>query len=398
MLNPNLLVSEIKAIGKQLGFTEVGIAELDTGRAATLLKRWQALNNHGDMHYLQRHGMKRGHIRSVAPQAVSVISVSLNYLNASIAASTAQLDDTSAPYLSLYARNRDYHKVMRGMLKNFAKAIEELTDKDLHYRAIVDTAPVLDKSYAEQSGLGWVGKHSNILDSQHGSFYFLGELAVSLKLPADHAVKPRCGSCTACMAACPTQAIVAPYQLDVKRCISYLTIEHHGIIDDEFKPLIGNRIYGCDDCQLLCPWNRHAQMTPLPDFHSRDCFANPDYVELFAWSESEFLKNTQGSPIRRIGYARWQRNLAIGIGNALNNDSICAQQRHDYRQALLTCTLSNPEVRDAVNWALRQYEKSRNNAQLLATAAYSHVKSSLVQPSPDHLQSGSGCAVSPSLT
>lgn len=353
-LNPYELADRIKQLGRQIGFTDVRITHPNIHKAENFLKRWQALNNAGEMHYMQRHGLKRGNIRRIAPDCISLISVSLNYFSTAIHAEIEALD-TATPYLSVYARNRDYHKIMRKLLKQYATQIEQLVGATLKTRAVVDTAPVLDKAYAEQSGLGWVGKHTNILSQTNGSFYFLGELAVNIRLPNDHAVKPRCGSCTACIEVCPTQAIIAPYQLDAEKCISYLTIEYDGIIADDFKIAIGNRIYGCDDCQLLCPWNRYSQVTPLPDFHSRDCFKTPDYLSLFSWDEPTFLRNTEGSPIRRIGYNRWQRNLAIGMGNALRQPSVSHSNRMNMRQLLSANHNPHHAVKDAVNWALKQH-------------------------------------------
>lgn len=346
-LNPSALVGEIKRIGKDIGFTDVRIAYPEASRAATLLKRWQALNNEGDMHYLQRHGLKRGHINTISPDCFSLISVSLNYLPESVDTAQSALDGAS-PYISVYARNRDYHKVMRKMLAKFAQSIEALVGKQLKTRAFVDTAPVLDKAYAEQSGIGWVGKHTNILDDKNGSFYFLGELAINLKLPKDNPKKPRCGGCTACITACPTGAIVAPYQLDAEKCISYLTIEYDGIISDNFKEQIGNRIYGCDDCQIFCPWNHFAKPSEKTDFHTRKVFKNSDYLTLFSWDEDTFLKNTEGSPIRRIGHAKWQRNLAIGMGNSYKN-----QKTEPVLSALRNNKNPHSGCQDAVRWAIK---------------------------------------------
>lgn len=346
-LNPTALVAEIKALGKAIGFTDVRIAYPDASRAAVLLKRWQDLDNHGEMHYLQRHGLKRGFIRSIQPDCLSIISVSLNYLPEDIADVKQQLQ-SGEPYLSVYARHRDYHKLMRKMLKALAKAIEDLLDKPLNGRAFVDTAPVLDKAYAEQSGIGWVGKHTNILDRHKGSFYFLGELAINIKLPKDSPVTPRCGSCSACIDVCPTQAITAPYQLDATKCISYLTIEHDGIIDDKLKEQMGNRIYGCDDCQLFCPWNRYAKITEKTDFHTRKVFQNADYLSLFSWDKEIFLSQTEGSPIRRIGYGRWQRNLAIAIGNTYKN-----QKNKEILTLLKNNQNSHLGCQDAVKWSIK---------------------------------------------
>lgn len=352
-LNPHQLAHEIKSLGKRIGFTDVRIARPDTDRAAGLLKRWQNLANEGDMHYLQRHGQKRGHIHTITPHAVSVISVSLNYLPTDVK-STIKTLDNDTPYVSVYARGRDYHKVMRRMLARFAKAIEALTQRQLQSRAFVDTAPVLDKAYAEQAGIGWVGKHTNILDRHNGSFYFLGELAVNLKLPHDSPVKPDCGRCSKCITVCPTAAIVAPYQLDATRCISYLTIEHDGIIADEFKPLIGNRIYGCDDCQLLCPWNHFAKRSENPDFSPKKDFETPNFATLFAWDEETFLRKTEGSPIRRIGYNRWQRNVAIALGNTHKKENFSI-----HNQLLKENRNTDVAVVDAVDWARQQLKKRK---------------------------------------
>lgn len=355
-LNPHKLANQIKLIGKQIGFTDVRIAHPNTDRAANLLHRWQQLDNAGDMHYLQRHGLKRGHIQTITDNCFSVISVSLNYLPDTVNEAKQQLS-SDKPYISVYARNRDYHKIMRKMLSKFAAEIEQLLSQQLHYRAFVDTAPVLDKAYAEQSGLGWVGKHTNILDRHQGSFYFLGELAINLKLPRDYSVKPRCGSCTACIDVCPTQAITAPYQLDAEKCISYLTIEYDDIIDDTLKKAIGNRIYGCDDCQLFCPWNKYAKQTTLPDFYTRDVFSSVDYLEFLSWNESQFLKNTEGSPIRRIGHGRWQRNLAIAIGNYGQSQPLSKLAANQLKQALQLARLQSPHegAKDALQWAIIQF-------------------------------------------
>lgn len=347
-LNPHQLAAEIKTLGKQIGFTDVRIARPNTERAATLLRRWQDLDNAGDMHYLQRHGLKRGHIQTIIPDALSIISVSLNYLPTDVKTAKRELADEN-PYISVYARGRDYHKIMRKMLARFAKAIETLTEQRLQSRAFVDTAPVLDKAYAEQAGIGWTGKHTNILSRDNGSFYFLGELAINLKLPPDSMVKPDCGRCTKCIDVCPTQAIIAPYQLDATRCISYLTIEYDGIIADDLKAKIGNRIYGCDDCQLFCPWNRFAKRSENPDFSAKESLRNPRYNELFPWNEATFLKKLEGSPIRRIGYNRWQRNLAIAMGNDKSTKNI-----YQHIQALKKTNNIHPSVTNAVNWALNR--------------------------------------------
>jgi len=348
-LNPPALARHIKSIGYELGFSRVRIAHPNIDSAAMMLKRWQQLDNAGEMDYMQRHGLKRGFIKSISPDCLSVISVALNYLSAEVNTAKSQLKTAHTPYISLYARNRDYHKILRKRLSRFADAIKSLLDHSMSSRAFVDSAPVLDKAYAEAAGIGWMGKHTNILNQSDGSFFFLGELAVNIKLPADSPVRPHCGSCRDCINCCPTEAIKAPYQLNVQKCISYLTIEYDGIIDDCLKEQMGNRIYGCDDCQLFCPWNRYAKVVPLPDFAPRPAFRQTDYATLLRWNEATFLQRTEGSPIRRIGHNRWQRNLAIAIGNSLRQ-----QANDDLSQALAQNRNRHAGVKDAVEWAKRQ--------------------------------------------
>ncbi|MPV85537.1 tRNA epoxyqueuosine(34) reductase QueG [Ostreibacterium oceani] len=348
----NQLASKIKQLGQRLGFSDIRITLPDNARAATLFARWQALHNAGEMHYLVRHGQKRCHVKQLQPSALRVICVRLDYLSEPIAKTITQLDN-DRPFVSLYAKNKDYHKLMRKRLVQFAKQIETIANQSINYRVFVDSAPVLEKPLAEQAGIGWMGKHTNLLHHQHGSFFFLGEIAINLPLPIDHAIKPRCGSCRACIDVCPTKAITAPYQLDAEKCISYLTIEHAGIIPDTLKAQIGNRIYGCDDCQLFCPWNRYAKQTEINGFADNNKRWQTDYLTLFGWDETTFLTTLQGSPIRRIGFDRWQRNLAIGMGNALRQHPD-HPQKSAWVSALKNNTNPHPAVIDAIFWALTQ--------------------------------------------
>lgn len=343
------LSEKIKQLGKELGFSEVKITKPSNERAEMLFKRWMTLNNEGSMHYMQRHDLKRANIQQIFPDTVSIITVTLNYLPEENSDAIKALENKSKPYISRYALNRDYHKIMRKKLKQFAEIITPLFSETTSARAFVDTAPILEKAFAQKSGIGWVGKHTNILNAENGSFFFLGELAINQKLVTDHAITAHCGSCRTCIDVCPTKAIVAPYQLDAEKCISYLTIEHHGEIPVELRKPIGNRIYGCDDCQLYCPWNKHAKLATDKDFYPREVLDGKTYAELFAWDEATFLKNTEGSPIRRIGHASWQRNLAVAIGNYLreHDDPMLLKQLQQYDGG-------NEIVQSHVDWAIEQ--------------------------------------------
>ena len=304
------------------------------------------------MDYMARHGMRRARPAELVPGTVSVITGRMDYLPRNTpegwtVQELARLQRPGEAIVSVYARGRDYHKVLRSRLQQLADRIGHAVGP-LGHRVFTDSAPVLEAELARRSGQGWRGKHTLILSREGGSMAFLGEIYIDLALPPTEAVSEHCGSCSACMAACPTQAIVAPYRLDARRCISYLTIEHAGPIPEDLRPLIGNRIYGCDDCQLVCPWNKFAQRSPLPDFDPREGLTGATLTELFGWSEDEFLRRTEGSPIRRIGHARWLRNIAVAMGNALGRNDDPALR------AVLSGRQSHPDatVREAVVWAL----------------------------------------------
>lgn len=303
------------------------------------------------MDYMARHGMKRARPAELVPGTVSVITARMDYLPRNTPEGwteqeLARLQRPGEAIVSVYARGRDYHKVLRSRLQQLADRIGHAVGP-LGHRVFTDSAPVLEAELARRSGQGWRGKHTLILSREGGSMAFLGEIYIDLALPPTEAVSEHCGSCSACITACPTQAIVAPYRLDARRCISYLTIEHEGPIPEDLRPLIGNRIYGCDDCQLVCPWNKFAQRSPLPDFDPREGLTGATLVELFGWSEEDFLRRTEGSPIRRIGHVRWLRNIAVALGNALGCDD------DPVLRVALTGRQHHPDatVREAVAWA-----------------------------------------------
>jgi epoxyqueuosine reductase len=340
------LSQQIKAWGMALGFQQIGISDTVLDDAEQHLQNWLAQNRHGDMQFMATHGLKRSRPALLNPRTVSIISARMDYLPENPTHSKALLESTTQAFVSRYALGRDYHKLMRNRLQKLADKITE-TIGPFGYRAFVDSAPVLEKAIAEKAGLGWIGKHSNVINRKAGSWFFLGEIYTDLPLPADSAASNHCGQCQACLTICPTQAIVAPYQVDARRCVSYLTIELHGSIPVEFRPLIGNRIYGCDDCQLICPWNRFAKLSAEADFRARHRLDNSTLLELFNWSESEFLQKTEGSAIRRIGHQRWLRNIAVALGNGPTNQaSIQALQLKQKHESEL--------VREHVNWALEQ--------------------------------------------
>ncbi len=339
------LAAQVRAWGRELGFAAVAIAGIDLGDAEDGLARWLAAGFHGEMDYMARHGMKRARPAELVPGTVRVISVRMNYWPDAERAE-AVLADGGRGYVSRYALGRDYHKVLRARLQQLADRIG--AEAPHGHRVFVDSAPVMEVELAARSGLGWRGKHTLLLDRSAGSYFFLGELFTDLPLPVDSPVVPHCGTCTACAAACPTGAIVAPYQLDARRCISYLTIELAGDIPLEFRAAIGNRIYGCDDCQLVCPWNRFARQSVEADFAVRHRLDGAGLCELFAWTEAEFLERTAGSAIRRIGHERWLRNIAVALGNAPTSDDVVAALRarsqHESRM-----------VRGHVSWALQRH-------------------------------------------
>lgn len=341
------LASDIKAWGKALGFQQTSITDIDLTHYEPRLQEWLAQGFHGEMDYMSRHGNKRSRPEALIPGTVRIISVRLDYLPPDTQCLRV-LGNPEKAYVSRYALGRDYHKLMRKRLQTLATKIQNHAT-NMGYRAFTDSAPVMEKALAEKAGLGWIGKHTNLINSKAGSWFFLGEIFTDLPLPIDTPQeKSHCGSCTACIDVCPTKAIVAPYQLDARRCISYLTIELRGSIPLELRPLIGNRIYGCDDCQLFCPWNKFAKPTQEKDFHPRHQLDDAELITLFAWEESEFLQKTEGSAIRRIGYECWLRNIAVALGNAPTTPDIVSalQSRQEHSSEL---------VREHVAWALSQH-------------------------------------------
>ena len=345
-------MSQIQAWARELGFSQIGVAGVDLSSSEPGLSAWLARGFHGDMAYMAAHGLKRARPAELVPGTVSVITARMDYLPAATPAGwqAVEFERLSRPdegIVSVYARGRDYHKVLRQRLQRLCDRMAAEIGP-LGHRVFTDSAPVLEAELAARSGQGWRGKHTLLLNRDAGSMFFLGEIYVDLALPPTEPVTGHCGACNACITVCPTQAIVAPHQLDARRCISYLTIEHAGPIPVEFRPLIGNRIYGCDDCQLICPWNKFAQRSALPDFDERRGLAGSTLVTLFGWTEDEFLRWTEGSPIRRIGHERWLRNIAVAMGNALR-----AGQDPEI-MAALTLRADHPSalVREHVAWAL----------------------------------------------
>ena len=361
-------LAKIQRHATDLGFAKIGISGIDLSQAEPGLQAWLAAGFHGSMGYMAAHGLKRARPAELVPGTISVISARMDYLPRDYALDDgdwrerelARLQQPQEAVISLYARGRDYHKVLR-------KRLQQLADKiaaDLGpfgHRAFTDSAPVLEVELATRAGLGWRGKHTLMLSRERGSMSFIGEIYVDVDLSAAAQADERaldvgahCGTCTACIAVCPTQAIVAPYRLDARRCISYLTIEHAGSIDPDLRPLMGNRIYGCDDCQLACPWNKFAGSSPLPDFDARAGMAGSSLLQLLGWSEAEFDKQLEGSPIRRIGHERWQRNIAIALGNALRGE-LAEDERAAMRQALATqLPQATAVVQEHIEWALAQ--------------------------------------------
>ena len=344
-----LLARQIKAWSKELGFQQLGITDTGLDLYEARFVDWLDQGYHGEMDYMARHGTRRSRPADLVEGTLRVISVRMDYLPPGSASIESVLEDPQLGFVSRYALGRDYHKLMRKRLQQLAGRIAEQTG-DFGYRVFVDSAPVLEKPLAEKAGLGWIGKHTNLINRRVGSWFFLGEIYTDLPLPVDAAsTESHCGTCRACIDVCPTRAIVAPYQLDARRCISYLTIELQGAIPVEFRPLIGNRIYGCDDCQLVCPWNRFATPSREGDFLARHALDATGLVELFLWSEQAFLANTEGSAIRRLGYRRWLRNIAVALGNAPRSEdaiqALNAQRGHD---AL---------VDEHIDWALERHRR-----------------------------------------
>ena len=315
------LLTSLRGWAHELGFSQIAVADVDLSSAEPGLQAWLDAGHHGRMHYMAAHGMKRARPAELVPGTLRVITARMDYLPQATepgwqAVEWAGLDKPEQAQISIYARGRDYHKVLRNRLQKLADRLEAEVGP-LGYRVFTDSAPVLEVELATRSGLGWRGKHTLTLHREAGSMFFLGELFIDLALPLTEAVSAHCGECSACIDVCPTAAITAPYRVDARRCISYLTIEHDGPIPTDLRPLIGNRIYGCDDCQLACPWNKFAQPAVLADFDVRPGLAGTPIAKLLGWDEAEFLRRTEGSAIRRIGFARWQRNLAVAAGNAL---------------------------------------------------------------------------------
>lgn len=336
------------------GFSQIGVADIDLASAEPGLLAWLHNGFHGSMDYMARHGLKRARPAELVPGTVRVITARMDYLPRDLpegwqAVEWQRLARPDAATVSMYARGRDYHKVLRARLQALADRLAEALGPFGH-RVFTDSAPVLEVELASRSGLGWRGRHTLALNREGGSAFFLGEIYVDLPLPLTPPVEDHCGSCRACLDVCPTQAIVAPYRLDARRCISYLTIEHAGPIPVELRAPIGNRVYGCDDCQLVCPWNKFAQRASLSDFDVRPAFAAPTLAALWAWDEPEFLRRTEGSAIRRIGHERWRRNLAVAIGNALRvqDDAALRAALAQAREA------ATPLVREHIDWALAQ--------------------------------------------
>lgn len=352
------LARAIKEWGAALGFAEVRIADVDLSGHEPGLQAWLDAGHHGEMDYMASHGMKRARPAELVPGTVRAIVARMDYLPMDLdadwrARERLRQQDPGAAVVSVYARGRDYHKVLRNRLQALAEKVKTAVG-ELGYRVFTDSAPVMELPLAEKAGLGWRGKHTLLLSRDAGSTFFIGEILVDLALPVDPPTGAHCGQCEACIAVCPTQAILGPGRLDARRCISYLTIELKGSIPEDLRPLIGNRIYGCDDCQLICPWNKFAQRAVLPDFDERNGLGEASLADLFGWDEEEFNRRMEGSPIRRIGHERWLRNLAVGMGNAAADDGARGDPRI---VAALQARLAHPSplVREHVAWALARH-------------------------------------------
>jgi len=340
------LEDRIKEWGAELGFQSIGIADADLSAAEPGLAEWLGMGFHGEMEYMARHGALRARPAELVPGTLRVITCRMDYLETAPGPVEEELAERAHAYVARYARGRDYHKLMRTRLQRLCDRIEAEVGA-FRYRAFADSAPVMEVELAARSGIGWRGKHTLLLDRE-GSWFFLGEIFCDLPLQQDSMQKDRCGTCERCIDICPTKAIVGPYRLDARRCISYLTIEHKTAIPEALRPLIGNRIYGCDDCQLVCPWNRFARLSPEKDFQVRNGVDRATLVELFGWTEAEFDGRLRGSPIRRIGYERWLRNIAVGLGNAPSSIQVIKALKEKQGH-------KSPLVREHVHWALKQH-------------------------------------------
>jgi len=343
----------IRQLARESGFHRCGISGIELREDEAHLADWLGKGLYGTMEWMARHGAMRARPQELLPGTVRVISVGLDYGHKDDAGAWATLEDAERAYVARYALGRDYHKLMRNRLQKLAERVAAEIGPFGH-RVFVDSAPVLERALARNAGLGWIGKHTCLIDKDGGSWFFLGEIYVDLPLPVDAPASAHCGSCTRCIDICPTAAIIAPHRLDARRCISFLTIEHDGAIPLEMRPLMGNRIYGCDDCQLVCPWNKFARRTDEPDFRARNDLDTATLPELFAWDEDEFLRRTEGSPIRRSGHERWLRNIAVALGNAAPSAAA--------RQALLS-RLDHPSglVREHVAWALQRHDPAHDS-------------------------------------
>jgi len=350
------LLPRIRGWALALGFQEIGIADIDLNQAEDRLNRWLEEGRQGTMRWMGRHGTKRSRPDELVPGTRRVISARMDYHPARATDSWQVMAEGDKAFISRYALGRDYHKVMRKRLQQLASRIEEEIGP-FGYRAFVDSAPVMEKPLAQQAGLGWQGKHTNLLNSRAGSWFFLGELYTDLPLPVDEPAQDHCGSCRRCIDACPTGAITGPYRLDARKCISYLTIEHDGPIPERYRRAMGNRIYGCDDCQLVCPWNKFSSDSEEADFEPRHGLDAPALTELFAWDERQFLDAMAGSPIRRIGHERWLRNIAVALGNAPSQPSVI-----DALKGRLDDP--SPLLREHVQWALAQHEQMGQHKQI----------------------------------
>jgi epoxyqueuosine reductase len=348
------LARDIKAWGRELGLDEIGISDTDLTNEENYLLQWLDKGFHGSMDYMARHGVTRARPAALVPTTLRVISVRLNYTTPDARESWGVMEDAEAAYISRYALGRDYHKVLRQKLQKLATRVEEAIGA-FSYRVFTDSAPVMEVALAKKAGLGWRGKHTLLLTRDAGSLFFLGEIYTDLPLPVDAQTTEHCGTCTKCIDICPTAAIVAPYQLDARRCISYLTIEHKGEIPVEFRRAMGNRIYGCDDCQLVCPWNKYAQHSAEIDFSVRHSLDDIALLDLLAWTETDFNERMSGSAIRRIGYEQWLRNIVVALGNALADDGVDSIAKSNIRKRLEEKRIeASPLVQSHIDWALTQ--------------------------------------------
>lgn len=341
------IASIIKRISMELGFQQTGITDTNLASAENHLNQWLREGRHGDMQWMAQHGTKRSRPADLVANTLRIISVRIDYQPSDSVQMQTILNNSTSAYISRYALGRDYHKLIRKRLHKLVSRLTKITG-EFGYRVFVDSAPVMEKPLAEKAGLGWIGKHTNLLQKQVGSWFFLGEIYTDMPLPVDKPTPNHCGDCQACMDACPTQAITAPYQLDARLCISYLTIEHQGTIPAELRPFIGNRIYGCDDCQIHCPWNRFTHLTKEKDFHPRHHLDDITLLEIFSWDEATFLSRTEGSAIRRIGYERWLRNIIVSLGNCETH------QKHIVKALKLRRHGLSRMLQEHIDWAINQ--------------------------------------------